>query len=732
MNTHPRILIVNDDPVLAKDTANRLKSMGYEVVGGVPAGEEAVRIAEVTKPDLVLMDILPGGDSGHIETAKLIADCSGSAVVYLRARADKHLLETAHRLRPYAYVQKPIMLRDVRFSTDMALLKNSMEKECDEESVRRSEQKFRNIFESFQEILLVIDAESGTILSANHAVERLLGYKARDVIGKPFSTICPSASRLLHDVHVQTSGETRPVRSSRSVLRADGSELFADMTATIIPWEDGSAVLASCRDISERICVREALKISHDRLEVRDRERTVQLAQANEELQMQIAERRRTADALRESEERFRTIVNSATDCIFIKDESGRYTLVNPAMEDILGLPSQDILGRTDEDLFGKEVAAHLKEVDSRVLGGEHIEEEHTRPVKGSLLTFLDTRVPMVAREKIVGICGISRNITDRKQQETASLPVNRDYNSVSMRSTMAAALLAAERSSTILITGESGTGKDYLARYIHDHSPQSSGPFFSINCAAVPANLAESELFGHEAGAFTGADRRKKGLLELAEGGTLVLDEIGELSPDVQAKLLSFLDTRTFNRIGGEKSVTVDARLIVATNRNLLDEVSAGRFRADLFYRLNVFSLWVPPLRERSEDLPVLVEQILQQIATELQLPGLPRIDPDTMKKMQRYRWPGNVRELRNVLERAAILAGGSRLDSDSFDLDESHDADEPMTFQVAGGQPLEEAVRNLKTFLVKQALRATGGNKTAAARILGVSRHSVINYLK
>ena len=612
------------------------------------------------------------------------------------------------------------------------ILIDSREKERAEESARKSEEKFRAIFENFQEVLLVIDMESGTILSANPAVERLLGYKAQDVMGKTFSTICPSAARLLHDMNVHTSGEGGPIRSSRSMMRAYGSELAVEMTATIIPWEERSAVLASCRDISERMCVQQALKISPDRLEVRDLERTAELSQANEELRVQIAERRRTADALRESEERFRTIVNSATDCIFIKDQSRRYALVNPAMEDILGLSSRSILGRTDEDLFGKEVAAHLKDVDSRVLRGEHIEEEHTRPVKGSLLTFLDTRVPMVEREKIVGICGISRNITDRKQQETLPLSVNRDYNSVSMRSTMAAALLAAERSSTILITGESGTGKDHLARYIHDHSPQSSGPFFSINCAAVPANLAESELFGHEAGAFTGADRRKKGLLELAEGGTLVLDEIGELSPDVQAKLLSFLDTRTFNRIGGEKSVTVDARLIVATNRNLLDEVSAGRFRADLFYRLNVFSLWVPPLRERSEDLPVLIEQILQQIATELQLPGLPRIDPDTMEKMQRYRWPGNVRELRNVLERAAILAGGSRLDSDSLDLDESRDVEEQLTFQITGGQPLDEAVRNLKTFLVKQALRAAGGNKTAAARILGVSRHSVINYLK
>jgi transcriptional regulator with PAS, ATPase and Fis domain len=401
-------------------------------------------------------------------------------------------------------------------------------------------------------------------------------------------------------------------------------------------------------------------------------------------------------------------------------------------MAEVLDLPAESILGKTDERLFGEKAAAHSRDIDTRVLKGERIEEEYTWIIKRLPLTFLDTRVPMVNENRIVGICGISRNITDRKRQQTVPLLVNQEYRSDTMRGTIEAALLAARRESTILITGESGTGKDHLARFIHDRSPWSGGPFFAINCAAVPSELAESELFGHEVGSFTGANRRKRGLLELAEGGTLLLDEIGEISPSIQAKLLAFVDTKTFTRVGGEKNVTVNARLIGATNRNLLEEVAEGRFRADLFYRLNVFSVHVPPLRDRIEDLPVLVEQVLRQIAAELQLPGLPWIAPDTMKKMKRYSWPGNVRELRNVLERAAILSTGPRLDSDSFNLEERNEDEDSLTFRVAGGQAMEDVVRDLKVFLVNRALRRTGGNKTAAARLLGVSRHSVINYLK
>ena len=238
------------------------------------------------------------------------------------------------------------------------------------------------------------------------------------------------------------------------------------------------------------------------------------------------------------------------------------------------------------------------------------------------------------------------------------------EYPSKAMRSTLKSAILAGKSATTVLLTGESGSGKDYLARYIHDHSDSATGPYFSVNCAAISEGLAESELFGHERGSFTGAVGRKRGLLELAQGGTLLLNEIGELSLPLQSKLLTFLDTRKFTRVGGEKEITANARIIAATNRDLEKEVEEGRFRKDLFYRLNVFSITAPPLRERREDIPILVQEILSKLPSEMEIDETPTIDASPMIAFQRHDWTGNVRELRNVLERALIHSPGKQLD--------------------------------------------------------------------
>ena len=229
---------------------------------------------------------------------------------------------------------------------------------------------------------------------------------------------------------------------------------------------------------------------------------------------------------------------------------------------------------------------------------------------------------------EITGVCGICRDVTDLKKIQDRPKLDPHEYRSEAMKSVLDLATFAASGKSVILLLGESGVGKDYLAKYIHERSNYSSGPYFSINCAAVPSELAESELFGHEAGAFTGANRRKRGLLELAEGGTLLLNEIGELSPALQAKFLTFLDTRTFTRVGGQQEIRVNARILAATNRDLQYEISSGRFRADLYYRLNVLSIRVPPLRERTEDLPILVAQLLSTLAKDLQMDFCARID--------------------------------------------------------------------------------------------------------
>ena len=368
----------------------------------------------------------------------------------------------------------------------------------------------------------------------------------------------------------------------------------------------------------------------------------------NDELEETV--KKRTAELV-ESEKRFRKIFESAQDCIFIKDRDRKYMDLNAAAIDLLQIKYEDIIGKSDSELFGADYDAAAKDLESRVLQGQTIESQQSL-VWNSQPTALDfIRFPLRdSSGEITGICGIVRELADHISLSSDYSPAISEYKSESMLSTLAKANVAAETSSIILLTGETGSGKDHLARYIHDRSSRSNGPFYSINCAAIPPELAESELFGHEAGSYTGAVRRKRGMLELAEGGTLLLNEIGELSPLMQAKLLTFFDTFSFTRVGGEKTVSVNMRPMAATNRDLQKEVSEGRFRMDLFYRLNVLSINVPPLRERLEDLTTIANQILIRLCEKLHINFVPRIHTNAIEKLRNYSWPGNIRELRNV----------------------------------------------------------------------------------
>jgi two-component system, NtrC family, response regulator AtoC len=305
------------------------------------------------------------------------------------------------------------------------------------------------------------------------------------------------------------------------------------------------------------------------------------------------------------------------------------------------------------------------------------------------------------------------------------------------MHSALHAARLAAETDTIILLTGESGAGKDHVARFIHDHSKREPGPFFSINCAAISPELFESELFGYESGAFTGARGTKRGLLELAEGGTILLNEVGELSLPLQSKLLTFLDSRQFTRVGGVKGLTVSARLIAATNRDLEQEVKRNRFRLDLFYRLNVFCIEVPPLRERIEDLPMLVSEILRPMAATVGLDAVPPIDPEAMASLERYHWPGNVRELRNILERALILCDKERISIHDLSVNNKSrsggpDADWSLSVRFPQNESLKDVTKDLKRRLVIEALSRTGGRRKRAAELLGITADALKHYMQ
>ena len=276
---------------------------------------------------------------------------------------------------------------------------------------------------------------------------------------------------------------------------------------------------------------------------------------------------------------------------------------------------------------------------------------------------------------------------------------------------------------STVLLTGESGTGKDLAAKVIHYSSTRANKPFMNITCSALPETLLESELFGHERGAFTGADRQKRGLIESADGGTVFLDEIGEMVPLLQAKLLRFLEEKAFKRVGGATDIKVDVRVIAATNRSLEDEVKKGRFREDLYYRLNVMAVPLPPLRDRRSDIPLLINHYIDAFNVEFRK-KIRGVSPTAVTALQSYAWPGNVRELRNAVERGMLLSESAELNESNFPVLSAA----PGELSTGIGLPSSGInLEALERSLVVQALERAGWNQTRAATLLGLNRDQI-----
>jgi len=283
-----------------------------------------------------------------------------------------------------------------------------------------------------------------------------------------------------------------------------------------------------------------------------------------------------------------------------------------------------------------------------------------------------------------------------------------------------------AESRSTVLISGESGTGKELIARAIHFQSPRQNGPFIKVNCAALPEGLIESELFGHEKGAFTGALKDKQGKFELASGGTLLLDEIGEMDAAVQAKLLRVLQEREINKVGGDLPVDIDVRVLATTNRNLKEEVEKGNFREDLFYRLNVFHISLPPLRDRKEDIPKLVSHFVEKY-NEFNGFAVDGVDAAALKLLEEYNWPGNIRELENAIERAVVLTRTQSIQSEKFVFLKDAGVGRGGESQLEVGQTIADVEKKL----ILKTLKHCQNNRTRAAETLGISIRTLRNKL-
>ena len=403
-----------------------------------------------------------------------------------------------------------------------------------------------------------------------------------------------------------------------------------------------------------------------------------------------ITERREAEQELRRNEERFRVALKDSPITVFNQDRDLRYTWVhNPQFH-----CREDIIGKTDQELFGPENAVRLSELKHRVMTTATSLREEVAITQGNKRAVFDLTIePLLDAEgSVIGITAAAvdiarlREMTDRLQEAKDKLALEKSYleseiqtelgfeeiigQSSSLRDVLKKARVVAPTDSTVLLLGETGTGKELVARAVHALSSRHARSFIKLNCAAVPSGLLESELFGHEKGAFTGAVSQKVGRIELADKGTLFLDEIGELPLELQPKLLRVLQDREFERLGGIHTLRVDVRIISATNRDLQQDIVDRKFREDLFYRLNVFPIQLPPLRERRSDIPMLVQHFVGKHAARMgkQVDSIP---DETMRVLQNWTWPGNIRELENMIERMVIMTRGGTLAEPPVELD-------------------------------------------------------------
>jgi formate hydrogenlyase transcriptional activator len=446
-------------------------------------------------------------------------------------------------------------------------------------------------------------------------------------------------------------------------------------------------------------------------------------------------------EEIAKSEAELRTIIDAIPQLISAIGPDGILQYANRAVLEYTGLTKEEVREGKFQEVFHPEDSERLREErDAAISRGVPFEyERRMRGGDGQYRWFLVQYNPLRdQRGEVIRWYATATDINDRKQaeertrQENFALREEIDQvfmfeeivgSSAALKTVLASIMKVAPTNSTVLITGETGTGKELIARAIHKGSQRAAQPFISVNCAAIPASLIASELFGHEKGAFTGALLRRQGRFELAHSGTIFLDEIGELPQETQIALLRVLQERQFERVGGNRVIPADVRIIAATNRDLAEAIATGCFRADLFYRLNVFPIQVPPLRNRREDIPMLVEYFVKRYADKAGK-RISKIDKNTLKLCQSYDWPGNIRELQNIVERSVILCAG-----DTFRIDEAWLTGQNARRPKAPGR-LTENLKRYEKELIEAALAESKGKvagTSGAAAKLGIPRSTL-----
>jgi PAS domain S-box-containing protein len=450
----------------------------------------------------------------------------------------------------------------------------------------------------------------------------------------------------------------------------------------------------------------------------------------------------RLVDFVRETEAALTAVLGVTDDVICMIDNQENVTGWNRKAELLYGIKGQDILGRSIHDFFTNLVVTRVCREDREVYAEYHQPRQDTHVLINSVPIRRDGRVigGVSAEKDVTEVIQLNRALS-RASYQVKCLKEAIQKNEIKrvdpftklyghhprLKAMVDVARRAAPTDATVLIRGESGTGKEILARAIHEASDRAGKPFVVVNCGAIPAELFESEIFGYEQGAFTGAGPRgKPGLLEMANEGTVFLDEIGELPLNLQVKLLRVLQERVFYRVGGSRPVSVNIRIIAATNRHLEDMVSSGEFREDLYYRLNVISIEMPPLRERRSDIPELLYRFLQEYC---QLYGkeISKVEPGVVAALLSYSWPGNVRELKNTVERMVVLAEGEVITEKDLP---RYLREHALSFGAAAREfppDLNVAARETEKEIILKALKEAGGNRTVTARLLGLPRSTL-----
>lgn len=574
-----------------------------------------------------------------------------------------------------------------------------------EQALRESEEKWKEVFAHNPTMYFIVD-ESGTVISVNDFGAAQLGYRVEELVGRSVLDVFYGEDREAVQKHaagcLQHFGETFQWELRK--VRKDGRTIWVRETGKAVMMPNRPVVLIVCEDITER-------KVAEDLL--REKARLLDLSH----------------------------------DAIFVRDTNDVITYWNRGSEQIYGWTAEEALGKISHELMHTIFPRPLDEITAELMTAGRWEGElvHTRRDGKNVTAATRWSLQRDAEGRLIGTLETNNDITARKRAEEEIRQLHdqlyrenialRDEvdrtsmfeeivgSSAALRKVLNSISKVAATDSTVLITGETGTGKELVARAIHKRSNRSARAFVSINCAAVPQSLIASELFGHEKGAFTGASQRRLGRFELANGGTIFLDEVGELPAETQVALLRVLQERDFERVGGTQRVSVDVRVLAATNRNLKAAVDAGSFRRDLFYRLNVFPVHVPPLRERSGDIPVLVEYFIQRYASKTGK-KIRNIEKKTVEAFQEYEWPGNIRELQNVVERAVILC-----ENDTFAVDDNwlqrETADNTDEHMV-----LPSAILEHEREMIEAALKASRGRvagPTGAAARLGIPRSTL-----